>query len=141
MTSQAYRYELRFEDRTGYLFAKVKAEKMNVETALSYLSKIAEMAGQTGHDQVMVVRDVPVMLSDGDLFSTTHFFLEKMSDTYVAFVNPHEDIGEDMEFAIRIGTNRGGLYGLFPSVNEAEKWLLETAEEPTLQVQLAEFAD
>lgn len=141
MTYQTPQYELRFEERQGYLFAEVKAERMDEKIAHSYLSEIAEKVKQTKTDRVMILRDVPVMLSDGDLFSTTNFFLDKMRGRFVAFVNPHTKISEDMEFAVRIGTNRGGLYGLFASEDEAEQWLLESSEETALEVELADIAE
>lgn len=114
---------------------------MNEKIAHSYLSEIAEKVRKLKVDRVMIVRDVPVMLPDGDLFSTTNFFLEKMRGKFVAFVNPHEKIAEDMEFAIRIGTNRGGLYGLFTSETAAEEWLIEVSEETVLEVELAEIGE
>jgi len=66
------------------------------------------------------------MLPDADLFDVTNFFRSLMDDQHVAFVNPHSEISEDMEFAIRIGTNRGGNYHLFNTIEQAEDWLLET---------------
>lgn len=141
MTSQTPQYELKLEERPDHLYAVVKADRMNEDIARSYLSKIAEKAKKMRMERVMIVRDVPVMLPDGDLFSTTNFFLEKMRGKFVAFVNPYETIDEDMEFAIRIGTNRGGLYGLFTSETAAEEWLMEVSEETVLEVELAEIGE
>src|SRR5690606_13789805 len=141
MTSQNDQYELRFEERPDYLYAVIRSDRMNAKIARSYLSEIAEKVNELNVDHLMIVRDVPVMLPDGDLFATTNFFLEKMRGKFVAFVNPHEKISEDMEFAIRIGTNRGGLYGLFVSAEDAEQWLFDAAEEAVLHKELSNIAE
>ena len=64
------------------------------------------------------------MLPDTDLFFTTGEFLELMRDVRVAFVNPHESIHGEMEFAILIATNRGADFKLHGDIGSAEKWLL-----------------
>src|SRR5690606_30231610 len=99
MTSQTPQYELRFEERPDYLYAVITSDRMNEKIARAYLSEIAEKVKKLKIDRVMIVRDVNVMLPDGDLFSTTNFFLDKMRGKFVAFVNPHIKISEDMEFA------------------------------------------
>ena len=117
------KYELRFEKRPDYLLAEVESGQMNETTAREYLGKIAAKCSETGAEAVLIIRDVPVMLADGDLFDITNYFLSLIGDRNVAFVNPHAEISEDMEFAIRIGTNRGGMYHLFSTVEEAERWI------------------
>lgn len=117
-------YNLTFEERPGYLFAKVVSDSMTVSVAKEYLGEIAVKSSEIGAKRVVVFRDVDVMLPDSDLFDVTHYFLELMRGIRIAFVNPHAKIQEDMEFAVRIGTNRGGAYKLFNTIDEAEKWLL-----------------
>lgn len=119
-------YELKFEERPEYLLAEVTSETMNAEIARHYLTRIAEKCRDIDADHVMIIRNVPVMLADGDLFDTTNFFRELMRGIRVSFVNPHTAIEDDMEFAIRIGTNRGALYSLCNTIEEAEKWLLQS---------------
>lgn len=128
MASPDLSYKLTFELRPEYLFVGVESDDMNEEMALDYLGKIGAKAREEGIDRLMVVRNVPVMLSDADLFTTTNFFMGLMSGKRVAFVNPHAAIADDMEFAIRIGTNRGAVYGLFDNEQSAEEWLLDLGE-------------
>lgn len=141
MTSATPQYKLSFEERRDYLYAVIRSDRMNEKIARTYLSEIAEKVKKIRANRVMIVRDVHVMLPDGDLFSTTNFFLDKMRGKFVAFVNPHIKISDDMEFAIRIGTNRGGLYGLFHSEKEAEEWLLETRGDTVLQIELEDIVE
>lgn len=118
-------FSLMFEQRPGYLFAEVKAAQMNEEAARNYLGQIAERVSATQTECVMILRDIPVMLPDTALFDVTNYFLDMMAEKRIAFVNPHSEVREDMEFAIRIGTNRGAYYALFADIDEAEKWLLD----------------
>lgn len=119
-------YVLSFEEHSGYLLAKVTSDRMTADLAKEYLGKIAAKISETGAKRLMMFRDVSMMLSDPDLFDVTNFFLDLMRGKRVAFVNPHMEIKEDMEFAVRIGTNRGGLYKLFNNIPDAKKWLLDT---------------
>ena len=117
-------FELTFEKRPNYLFARVNADTISGDVALQYLSDIANECSQSGYDKVLIVRDIPAMLDTGTLFFTTGEFLEMIGPTQVAFVNPHSSIQQSMDFAIMIGTNRGANYRLFEDEAEAEKWLL-----------------
>jgi len=138
--TRANGYDLTFEKRPAYLYAEVRSEEMNETVARAYLAEIAEKCTQTGSKYVLIYRNVPVMLPDGDLFDTTKFFLELMHGRKVAFVNPHTNISEDMEFAVRIGTNRGGNFELFDSVNEAESWIFEASKTVELAKSLSEIS-
>ncbi len=138
--TRANGYDLTFENRPAYLYAEVRSEEMTEAIARAYLTEIAEKCTQTGSKYVMIYRNVPVMLPDGDLFDTTKFFLELMHGRQVAFVNPHTKISEDMEFAVRIGTNRGGVYGLFNSVAEAEEWIFETSKTAEIAKSFSEIS-
>ena len=116
-------YELTFDSRPEYLYALIKCDRMDRNIALEYLTKVAEKVSELKQEKLMLVRDVPVMLPDSDLFFTTQYFLDRIGRTKVAFVNPHAVIEEDMKFAIVIGTNRGANYELFREISEAEEWL------------------
>ncbi len=118
-------FSLVFEQRRGYLYAEVRAAQITEEAARNYLGQIAEQVSATRTECVLIFRDIPVILSDTVLFDVTNYFLDLMAEKRIAFVNPHSEIREDMEFAIRIGTNRGAYYALFADVDEAAKWLLD----------------
>src|SRR4029077_6336709 len=115
-------YELTFEERDGYLYARIKADTMNREMALAYLGEIADKCAELNCRLLILERDVPVMLPSGDLFFTTQDFMNMMKGRRVAFVNPHSTIENHMDFAITIGTNRGADFALHNTVAAAEKW-------------------
>ncbi len=125
MANHSHTYQLRFEERPGYLYAVVRSDNIDREAALSYLSEVANKCEEIKIDRLLLERDVPVMLPDADLFFVTNTFLEMIKGRRVAFVNRHFPIESDMKFAITIGTNRGAHYKLFDDVGAAEKWLMQ----------------
>lgn len=124
MTEKGDVYKLEFEERAGYLFTRVSAETIKRDSAIAYLTEIAGKCKEVKAKRLMLVRNIPMMLPDADLFFTTNDFLKMIGETRVAYVNPHDAISEEMDFAILIGVNRGGDYSLFNSEKEAERWLL-----------------
>jgi hypothetical protein len=118
-------YELRFEQRPGYLYANIKADQMTREIALGYLREIANECARLRCTRLLIERDVPVMMPAGDLFFTATEFLEMIKGVRVAFVNPYAGIEKEMGFAVTISTNRGADYYLFDNLADADKWLLK----------------
>ena len=118
-------YELLFEERSGYLYVLVRADKATLEMAMEYLRLTAEKCSQILCDHVLLERDVPVMLPAVDLYFTTLYFLDLMKGKKIAFYNPHDSLQDKMESAILTGTRAGGHYRVFQSFPEAEKWLLK----------------
>jgi hypothetical protein len=117
------KFDLIFEERSGYLYACVTAGSIDRAAALEYLAEVAERVKSSGADRLMLERDIPVMLTPTDLFFTAQDFLDMIGRTRVAFVNRHASIHDEMQFAMMIGTNRGANYRLFRNVDEAEEWL------------------
>lgn len=124
MTNSKQPFELRFEERPGYLYAYAKAETLTEKSALAYFREILDEAVRLGQTQLMVERDIPVMLAAGTLFFTTTEFTEMIQGMRVVFVNPYAELDDDMNFAITIATNRGADYTVVRNVEAAEKWLL-----------------
>jgi hypothetical protein len=116
-------YTLTCEERSGYLYAHVQADTIDRENALEYLRQIAARRASTRARRLLIFREIPVMLSDSDLFFTTREFLEMIGSTRIAFVNPFSEIEDGMNFAMTIGVNRGANYRLFSSAERAEEWL------------------
>jgi hypothetical protein len=116
-------YKLIFERRPRYLYARIEAEDIDRETAISYLREIANKSEELSENRVLLERSIPVMLSDADLLFTTEDFAEMMKGRKVAFLNPHTPISEDMDFAMVIATNRGAEFQLHRDTRSAEAWL------------------
>lgn len=116
-------YQLTFDQRDGYLYAHVKAETIDQESALSYLREVAARCDELETTHLMLYRDIPVMLPDGVLFFVATEFLEMIRGVTTAFVNPYASNEDAFNFALMVGKNRGGNYALFNNTAEAEIWL------------------
>jgi hypothetical protein len=116
-------YELSFEERPDYLYVLVKADTIDITRAKSYLSEVARKSKELGIKRVLLERDIPVILRDSELFFATNYFLGLMKGKRVAFVNPHNSIDQDMDFAILVAKNRGASHRLCRTIEAAERWL------------------
>ncbi len=116
-------YELYFEPRDDYLYVLVRSETINVDTAIAYLEEIAAKCKELKYKCILLERDIPVILTGADLFFATNYFLNITKGKRVAFVNPHNTVDEDMDFAILVARNRGASHRVCRTVEAAEKWL------------------
>ena len=124
MPDPTSQYKLTFEERDGYLYARVTADVINREIALVYLTQVADRAHSLNAERLMLHRDIPAMLPDGVLFFVTDEFQKMIAGIKTAFVNPYLSNEEAFNFAITVGTNRGAYYGVFANDDDAEAWLL-----------------
>lgn len=118
-------YNLGFEKRDGYLYARVQADFMDLDTAKTYLREIADRVASDGYDKLLLERDIPTMLGPGSLYFATQAFNQYIGDAKVALVSVYEPIKEQMDFAILLARNNGGRFQVFSSVEQAEAWLLQ----------------
>ena len=116
-------YLLTFEERAGYLYAKILAETMTRELALRYLKEIADKCTELGYDRVLIDRDVRAMLSPEDLQFTVLEFLKMIGSTRVAFLNAHLTMEAEASFNAMVGNNPA--FKMHATTEEAEKWLLD----------------
>jgi hypothetical protein len=116
-------YELTFEQRSFYLYARVAAVTIDRESASAYLLDVAVKCEELSSDRLLLERDIPAMLSISDLFFTTQSFLGMMGGIRVAILNPYEPIAKELQFAMMIADNRGAQFRLARDLADAEAWL------------------
>lgn len=126
MPEPSENYALTFEERPGYLYARVAADFINREIAMAYLTEVADRAHFLQTERLMLHRDIPAMLPDGVLFFVTAEFQKMIDPIKTAFVNPHLSNADAFNFAITVGTNRGARYNIFKNDTDAEAWLLRS---------------
>lgn len=124
MSSTKSQYDLKFEQRSQYLFAHVKADSIDPEAISSYLTEVADKRDETGAQKILVVREISGTLGIANQFHTTTDFTERMKGIKAAFVNPYPSNDEELAFAITVANNRGSKFKLFRDIEPAEKWLL-----------------
>jgi hypothetical protein len=120
-------YELTLEERPGYLFATIKATKLEYFPAKDLLIEIAAEVRGLRQTRLMIYRDVPSVMPRGQLFFIAVKMAEAFKNVKVALVNPYADLNEDLDFAALTGNNRGGNFKLFADIETAEAWLLNVS--------------
>lgn len=116
-------YLLTFEQRSGYLYAKILAEAMTREIALRYLREVADKCSELKCDRLLIDRDVRAMLSPEDLSFAVNEFLKMIGDTRVAFLNAHLTQEAESSFADMVGNNPA--FKMCATTEAAETWLLK----------------
>jgi hypothetical protein len=126
MTESPYGYELTFEQRDGYLSARVTCPAITLDLALAYMTRIAEKSVELGGDRVLIHRDIPVSLPDGAVFVVVERFVELIGNrTRSAVVNEYPANEPSLEFGALVAENRGAQLKVFESIRDAEEWLLK----------------
>ena len=117
-------YELTFDKRPDYLYAVIKADSIDRETALRYLQELADKCSEVNADRVMLERRIPSMMSDADNYLIIQDIIRLIGPRRLAILNPYDSDGEAMAFGNLVGANRGLPYRIFDSADDAEAWLL-----------------
>jgi hypothetical protein len=123
MADPGRQYELVFERRPNYLYARISAARIDDEMAITYLRQVIAKCRKSGYNRLVLERNIPQMLSPGSLYFTTKVFRQLTEGIKVAFINPHENIDNGMNFAVLMATNIGAEFSLQPNIESAEEWL------------------
>ena len=119
-------YTLTFEDRGRYIFAHVKGEKGTLRIATEYWTEIAEQVIKTGVKRVLVIEDIPEMISIAEVHQLVTGLADlPVKDIRVAFVDLYAEHSSLNDFGILVGENRGFTIQSFDTEEAAESWLLE----------------
>lgn len=119
-------YELTFEVRPSYFYARVQGETIDQRTAIDYLHEVVNKCKKFGHARLLLVRDIPATLSEDEVyFSGTDFAHTGLEDMQIALVDERPENVEALELTILVQNNRGANIQLFEDVKAAEEWLLK----------------
>ncbi len=117
-------YELRFDKRDGYLFAHVKSDTVDAQMVKQYTSEIAGKCNMLGAQRVMVLREIPAMMTDEQIEGLVDTVLEVFRGVSVAYVNPHQSNSPGLRLGALTANRRGGDLQIFDSPDEAEAWIM-----------------
>lgn len=124
MTETTKPYTLNFTERPEYLYAHLTAETISADIIRGYVSEVAAKSDSTGKHRILLFRDIPVVMTEGDVFHTVSESLELLRGKKLAIVNPHAVIEKELQFGMTVGQNRGGNYAVFDNEASAETWLM-----------------
>lgn len=117
-------YTLTFTDRPDYLYAHLTSDTISEEIISAYVSDIVTESEAKDRHRIMLFRDIPVVMTEGDVFYTVSESLELLRGKKLAIVNPYPVIAKELNFGMTVGQNRGGNYAVFDDEGAAEAWLL-----------------
>ena len=108
------------------MFALVKGEKGSLDIASAYWNEIAQKAITSGLKRVLVIEDIPEMISIAEVHQLVTGLSElPVKDIRLAFVDLHAEHASLNDFGILVGENRGFSVKAFDTEESAATWLLE----------------
>lgn len=125
-TELSKQYQLSFEDRGQYLFARISGEKGSLEIATAYWTEIAQQVIKTGKKKVLVIEDIPEVISVAEVHQLVTDLADlPVKDVTIAFVDTYAEHASLNEFGVLVSENRGFTVKACETEEEAETWLLD----------------
>jgi hypothetical protein len=122
-------YKIRFEERPGYLFAHVKAETIDRNTAFAYLQDLGAKCAELNAKRLLVIRDIPMVMSDVKNYQCLTEMIRVLGRIRLALVNPYSEFASAVDFGTLVIRSKRYDYKAFTSMDDAEQWLLEDETE------------
>lgn len=118
-------FSLRFEHRTGYLYAYVSGEHDSYEISRQYWQEIADLLKTTEYARLLVEEDIIENSSMSEVFQLgSEMAGMGFGGIKIAFFDRHIGHSDINDFGALVGSNRG-LHALaFDDFEKAETWLL-----------------
>jgi len=123
-------YVLEFRTRPDYLLAYLRVDKPDPKISFAYRRDLQAKCIETGATKLLVVRDIPSVLSTMDFFQMSEDSVSLLRGIRTAWVNPYPSLHSALDFSITVANNRGAIYGLFSDVGSAQKWLTSQVRRP-----------
>lgn len=125
MSAASPLYDLRFEERPGYLLAQVSGPADSMEVSLSFWKAIVEEAQSRQVTRLMVVEDFPNDIPTLEMLRVVNYLVELgLRHLRTAFVDVRNDHLARNLLGEVVVTARGIPGKVFASIPEAERWLL-----------------
>lgn len=116
--------QLVFEDRPGYLYARVSGPRDNREISLAYWTLVAEQVRLRQARKLMVVESLGPREGEHEVpFMIDQLFALGLDQVQVAFVVTRIDILGAMEHGEILALERGANGRVFGNATVAERWL------------------
>src|SRR4051812_10951942 len=88
------------EDRKNYLYFYVKANVTSPTKVLDWLSEVALLSARTRNRRILIDRDIPNVVIDGQLASAFEAVTDASLHMRIAIVNRFPEVGRDMQKAL-----------------------------------------
>jgi hypothetical protein len=118
-------YEIKFEQREGYMYVYGKAKQDSFEISLGFWMEIVAYCKENSVSKVLVEEDFG---TDNSMMDTYEIMVQGQKNGFIgvriAFVDRHPDHMNTNLFAETVALNRGIIAKVFSNIKEAEEWLL-----------------
>ncbi len=113
-----------FEDRPGYLYARVSGPRDSHEISLAYWSRVAEQCRQRNARKLMVVENLGDHEEQRDLPGMVDALIAMgLDQVQIAFVVGRVELLPQMEHGEILALERGANGRVFDNPTIAERWL------------------
>jgi hypothetical protein len=121
-------YDLTIEDRPRYLYFRVRASLVDIETATRYINEMMAAVRASMHKCVMFVRQIQGVMSANHVAIITSVIANLLPpDIRFAVVDSSVAFDSIRKCVDREAEQKRRQMGIFQSEQEAEAWLLSSA--------------
>lgn len=118
-------YEISFERRDGYLYARITGDTSLSATKVETWKEIISTCRADGSERLLVTLDGPGNTTEADAFDSSREIVAiGLSDLKIAYVDLDPANHQNNQFGELVAENRGAFAKVFVSEKEAEDWLM-----------------
>lgn len=116
-------YTLEFEDRPGYLVARVSGPTDSAAIKLAYFAEVAAEARARGLRKVLVVEALDTTVAFGEVSGIASQLPPVLKGLIIAFVDLQPEHHEVNRLGEAVAVDGGAVGRVFRTLAEAEKWI------------------
>jgi hypothetical protein len=125
MNGRKQAFELAFEERDGYLYARIDSRAITPERSEEYLGAVVDRCHELGCTRLLIERHIPQALSNLDAYKVVTALAESIPPGLrMAFVDSNSNNRKRLEFGTGVARSKKLDARVYGSVEEAEEWLL-----------------
>lgn len=117
-------YEIDFEDRKDFAYARISAHAIDRSMAFAYLAEVVMKCAEHRQKKLLLVRDIPAVMSDEDMIAALRSLLSMGSGMKIAIVNAQPGLGKNLREIVNAECADRDDCSYFEDLAEAERWLL-----------------
>jgi len=118
-------YGLTFIEQPKYLHARITANFVDPDLAMSFLSEIMIECANRRCKRLLLERCLPYLIGDDQFLNATDELIAMNSGTRIAFLNSQASIDESIKQNRDREFDEDGNYSFFKSETEAVVWLVK----------------
>ena len=116
-------YNLKFEDRTDYLFVKISGQD-SFSSSLRYWNEIADEVGKRGYQKLLVHEKLTGNLSGREMYDLImDLKVSVLKNVRIAFFDENSADNLINNLGRLIANHRGGKVRIFSRLDEAQRWI------------------